>query len=195
MKGEGREEGLTHFLPPGVTMGREGDAQEESQLTASTEKASPSFEWKCATNCRHTNSAENKRRGGAAGDEKQCMAWRGCRRLSSRLYFRTVRDVLARVLERSNEVETTAADAYTELVPNVADIFTEKDKSEQKDKKSSTSSSREIRQKVDLWKDERTHYDKTASRVGPEFHVDTLPKAGSYTTATTHTDAEDGGSL
>jgi hypothetical protein len=53
------------------------------------------------------------------------MAWRGGRRLSCRLYFRTVRDVLARVLERSNEVETTAADAYTELVPNVADILTE----------------------------------------------------------------------
>ena len=144
MKGEVAEEGLTHFIPPGVTMGHEvGNTQEESQLTTSTEKASPSMEWKCATDC-----------GGAVGDDKHC--WRGGRRLRSRLYFSTVRDVLERVFERSNEVETEAADAYMELVPNVANLFTKNDNKEQKDITSlPILSSREIRQKVDLWKDDR----------------------------------------
>ena len=46
------------------------------------------------------------------------------------------------------------------------------------------------------WKYETTHFEKSCSRVGPEYHVSVLPVAGSYTSSTTpNTDSYDGGAL
>lgn len=130
------------------------------------------------------------------------MAWRGGRRLR-RPYLSKVRDVIERVLERRNDVETEAANAYMELFPDGADIFAEQ-KEKKKDKEdapSSPSRASRVQQQQNhashfAWKDEqRTHYEKTASRVGSEFQVGFLPAAGSYTSAKDAEVVQDGGAL
>lgn len=67
-----------------------------------------------------------------------------------------------------------------------------------KEKKSEPPPSQPIRHTVNhfSWKDERTHYEKSASRVGPEFQVDVLPAAGSYAaTNNNKIDVHDGGAM
>lgn len=200
MKGEGgeeEEEEVTHFHPPGEMMGHGREDEGESQQTPSSkEYSSASLDRRCV-NCGCISGAEKQRSCGTVGNGNQCMACRGSRCLgSSRPYFSNVHDVLKRVLERNNEVETIAANAFTELVPDAADLAPENVINEQKDRNSLPGSpSRDIRHKLDHWKDARTHYNKTESRIGPEFNVDTLPKAGSYTTTTAHIDTMDGGAL
>lgn len=181
-------------------MGHEGEEQEFTPQTPTKENTSPPIEdetWICAS-CGHTNGTAKSRCSGTFGEGQRCMAWRGGKRLR-KPYFSKVRDVIERILEKNNEAEAIAADAYTELVPYVADIFGEqKDKKDPKDSKSLPySPSSQTRQKIDLcaWKHERTHYNKSSSRVGPEFQVDSLPKAGSCTNPTSNADAEDGGAL
>lgn len=181
-------------------MGHEGEEQEFAPQTPTKENTSPPIEdetWIC-TSCGHTNGTAKSRCTGTFGEGQRCMAWRGGKRLR-RPYFSKVRDVIERILEKNNEAEAIAADAYTELVPYVADIFGEqKDKKDPKDsKRVPYSPSSQTRQNNDLcaWKHERTHYNNSSSRVGPEFQVDSLPEAGSYTNPTSNADAEDGGAL
>ncbi len=200
VEGEGKDEGLTYFLPPGVTMGHEGEEHEDTPQSPSKENPSPPIDdgpWICAS-CGHTNVTAKSRCNGTFGEGLRCLAWRGGKRVR-KPYFNKVRDVIERILEKNNEAEAIAADAYTELVPHVADLFTEqKDKKGMKGSRSEPSSpSSQTRQKIDLcsWKDERTHYKKSSSRIGSEFQVDTLPEAGSCTNPTNHTDADDGGAL
>ena len=199
VEGEGKDEGLTYFLPPGVTMGHEGEEHIDTPQSPSKENPSPPIDdgpWLCAS-CGHTNVTAKSRCCGSFGEGLRCMAWRGGKRVR-KPYFSRVRDVIERVLEKNNEAEAIAADAYTELVPHVADLFTEQeDKKEPRDSKSVPSSSSQTRQKNDLssWKDERTHYNKSSSRIGSEFQVARPPKAGSCPNPTNHTIAEDGGAL
>lgn len=201
VKGEGKDEGLTFFLPPGVTMGHEGEEHKDTPQSPSKENPSPPIDdgpWLCAS-CGHTNVTAKSRCSGSFGEGLRCKAWRAGKRIR-KSYFSKVRDVIERILEKNNEAEAIAADAYTELVPHhAAELFTErKDKKEPRGSNSVPSSpSSQTRQKNDLcsWKDERTHYNKTSSRVGSEFQVATLPEAGSCTNPTNHTDAEDGGAL
>ncbi len=196
MKGEGKDEGLTYFLPPGMTMGREREEQEDMPDTSpSTENAfREDGPWRCSSGG-HTNGTAKSRCTRSIDEGQRCMAWRDGKRCR-KPYFSKVRDVIERVLERNNEAEAIAAKAFTELVPHVADLFgRKKDENEIEGSKSSPSS--QPRQKNDLcaWKDERTHFNKSSSRIGSEFQVDTLPEAGSYTYSANHTDAEDGGAL
>eukprot|EP00571_Detonula_confervacea_P010382 CAMPEP_0172302104 /NCGR_PEP_ID=MMETSP1058-20130122/3859_1 /TAXON_ID=83371 /ORGANISM="Detonula confervacea, Strain CCMP 353" /LENGTH=552 /DNA_ID=CAMNT_0013012461 /DNA_START=38 /DNA_END=1696 /DNA_ORIENTATION=- len=192
-KGEGDEIGATYFMPPGVTMGNKGEDQDDVPQTTSakdnpaTRKEGP---WDCAT-CGHTNVSAKSRCTGVVGDTK-CMAWRGGKRVR-KPYFSKVRDVIERVLEKKNEVEAMAADSYIEIIPDANYTFIR----EQKDKKSEPSPSLQIRQNINhfAWKDERTHYEKSSSRVGPMFQVDVLPAAGSYTATNNNTDVDDGGAM
>ena len=144
-------------------MGNEGEEQEEPIADG------PS--------CGHINGTAKSRCNGIF-----CEGQRKMRLRKPKPYFSKVRDVIERVLEKNNETEAMAADAYTELVGG---------------KSLPPSPSRKTLEKIDLcaWKDERTHFSKSSSRVGPEFQVGTLPKAGSCTNSTNHTDAEDGGAL
>lgn len=111
-----------------------------------------------------------------------------------RSHFIKVRDLLERVFEKKNDAESKAADAYLKIVPDAFDMFTEK-----KDKTSETppspSRSRQSICAHSAWKDERIHFEKASSRVGPEFQVDVLPAAGSYYTSTKTSDVFDGGDL
>ena len=181
-------------------MGHEGEEQEYTPQTSTKKNASPPNEdetWICAS-CGHTNSNAKSRCTGTFGEGQRCMTWRGGKRLR-KPYFSKVRDVIERILEKNNEAEAIAADAYTELVPYVTDLFAEqKEKIDPKGSRSVVpySPSTHTRQKIDLceWKHERTHYNKSSSRVGPEFQVDSLPKAGSCTNPT-NADTEDGGAL
>ncbi|KAL7533674.1 hypothetical protein ACHAWF_004592 [Thalassiosira exigua] len=184
VKGEGKNEGVTYFLPPGVTMVKKGESQEEdSSQSPSKDNPTPKVEgsWICES-CSRNNMKASSRCG-------QCMAWRGGRR---RRYLKKVRDVIERILQKKNDVDARAADAFVELVPNAYSMF-----SEQKDKKGGPSPDKKCgssngkkskspskEKSLDIssaWKDERTHFEKTSSRVGPEFQVDLLPAAGSYT--------------
>jgi hypothetical protein len=162
-------------------MGNEAEEQEDKPHSPSKENSSPPIaDGPC---CGHTSGTAKSRCNGIFGEGQRCMAWRGGMRLRKpKPYFCEVRDVIERVLEKNNETEAMAADAYTELVGS---------------KSVPSSPSSKTREKIDLcaWKDERTHYKKSSSRVGPEFQADTLPKAGSCTNPTKHTDAEDGGAL
>ena len=112
------------------------------------------------------------------------MAWRGRRRLP---YFGRVRDVIERVLEKKNEAEAQAADAFLNLVPDAMDTFAEQ--GDKKDKRKPAATIKNVKNKEVnnlSWKDDRTHYEKASSRVGPEFQVDELPVAGSYSTSDTY---------
>jgi hypothetical protein len=162
-------------------MGNEAEEQEDKPHTPSKENSSPPIA--DGPSCGHTNGIARSRRNGIVGEGQRCMAWRvAMRLLTPKPYFSKVSDVIERVLEKNNETEAIAADAYTELVGS---------------KSLPSSPSRKTREKIDLcaWKDERIHYNKSSSRVGPEFQVSTLPKAGSGRNPTNHTDAQDGGAL
>jgi hypothetical protein len=203
VKGEGKDEGMTHFLPPGVTMGNnkacedQPDASQELPQSLLTEKNNSAPQpsegefWEC-TNCGLSNDAEKQRCIGLVSDDKRCMAWRGGKRLH-KLYLSKVRDVIERILERKTEEEAAAADAYTLLVPDVSDLFVEQKKEKKKLAEAPVSPSSQTRHRVDLstWKDDRVHYSIASSRIGSEFQVDTLPTAGSYSP----TEAENGDAL
>ena len=186
MNGEGDKEGATYFLPPGVTMVNKcGDQEDAPQQTSSKEKPAPREEeegnpWIC-TACLHTNISAKYRCNCITG-EGRCMAWRGGKRGVAKPYFRKVRDVIERVLEKKSVAEAKAADAFVELVPEASEMFTDK-----KEKKYELSPHPDNQKKINhfAWKDERTHYEKSSSRVGPEFQVAILPAAGSYTYTTT----------
>ena len=172
-------------------MGNRGEDQGDPPQTSSkVNPASPREEgpWDCAS-CGHTNVSAKSRCTGVIG-EGRCMAWRGGKRLP-KPYLSKVRDVIERVLEKKSVAEAKAADAYVDLVPDASDMFMD-----QKDKKREPSPSHSNRQDINHfdWKDERTHFEKSSSRVGPEFQVDVLPAAGSYT-STINTDVHDGGAL
>ena len=180
--------------------------KQDHQL-AEEEEAGP---WDC-TVCGHTNASPNSRRctGPNPNPNKadtKCMAWRGGKRLQ---YYKKIKDVLVHILEKKNEVETKAADAYIELFPDGADMLKDKDKSASSPPPSSppqrstgepsapfrTSPRHEAVHFA--WKDERTHYEKLTSRIGSEFQVDFLPAAGSYTDSSEYPSNEvaDGGKL
>lgn len=202
VKGGGKDEGMTHFLPPGVTIGNKAscelqqDTSQELPQSLLNEKNSapqPSEQelWEC-TNCGLSNDAEKQRCIGLVSDDKRCMAWRGGKRLN-KLYLSKVRDVIERILERKTVEEAAAADAFTLLVPDVSDLFIEQSKNKMKLAEAPVSPSSHTRQRVDLctWKDDRVHYSIASSRIGSEFQVDTLPKAGSNSP----TEAENGDAL
>lgn len=202
VKGGGKDEGMTHFLPPGVTIGNKAscelqqDTSQELPQSLLNEKNSapqPSEQelWEC-TNCGLSNDAEKQQCIGLVSDDKHCMAWRGGKRLN-KLYLSKVRDVIERILERKTVEEAAAADAFTLLVPDVSDLFIEQRKDKMKLAEAPVSPSSHTRQRVDLctWKDDRVHYSIASSRIGSEFQVDTLPTAGSCSP----TEAENGDAL
>ena len=148
--------------------------------------------WDCPS-CGHANPSTKARCTEIVG-ERRCRAWRGGKRLP---YFSKVRDVIERILEKKGAAEAKAADAYLELATDASDIFA----GHQKDKKGVPSPSSSIKLLTEsktndlAWKDERTHFEKSSSRVGPEFQVDVLPDAGSHASSTTSTGGHDGGAL
>lgn len=189
VKGEGNSDGAIYFLPPGVKLEKEGDPQDDAPQPnkdmANPVAPSPTAEeaattWSC-TACGHTNPSSRSRCSGTIGEGK-CMAWRGGKRVA---YFTKVRDVIERILEKQNEEETKAADAFLKLLPpEGVDMFKEQKEKKSEKSEQPPSPSRQTRHSNHFsWKDvERVHFDKTSSRVGSEYQVDVLPNAGSYTT-------------
>lgn len=258
-------------MPPGVSVGKSTEDQEDGSQRSTKESSAASRDegpWECSS-CGFSNASVKARCTGKDEEGHRCMAWRGGKR-RPKPYFNKIRDVIERVLEKKNEVETKAADKLLEIVPDAHDIFAEqkekkieaskekkteapkqknteaskeekianlltkteasqekktevsspsrssiavtqeeKTDDEKSDKKPQmmTSPSRTTRQNINndndddhrqhfAWKDERTHYEKSTSRVGSEFQVSVLPAAGSYTsTNTTTSDGYDGGVL
>lgn len=145
-------------------MGNKGeDEEQEQEEMTHTWSKSPAPNEDAPWDCCDTNGSEKSR----------CT---GRKRLRGN-YFRKVRDVIERVLEKKNTAEAMAADAYLEIVPDASDMFTDK---EEKSEPSCPSRQRHNNNHFS-WKDERTHFEKSSSRVGPDFQVDVLPAAGSHT--------------
>jgi len=227
-KGEGEAEGTTYFLPPGISMDdkdsvissptqNESNTSSAQNVNNKEEDEEDDGPWDCPS-CGYTNTTSKARCTNIlrdnTGDGRQdkCMAWREGKR---KKYFKKIKDVLQRVLEKKNEAESMAADAFLELIPDGADIFLsnqKRDKGSGDPSLSPTPDKRYTdaynphspdrltpRQHHSIhfgWKDEgRMHYEKTESKVGPEYQVDILPTAGSYATTDNTTDVNDGGAL
>jgi len=174
LQGEGYEEGVASFLPPGVSMCSNGEVHGD---VPNTDPSSPPA-WDCAA-CGNTNV---KSQCAGSVDGVRCMTWRGGKRLR-KPYFSKVRDVIERVLEKKSVAEAKAADAFVDEVPDAADIFIKKDRKGGK-KDPSPSSSPQGTNTLTLWKDNWTHFEKASSRIGSAFQVDALPTAGSYISTT-----------
>lgn len=173
-----------YFLPPGVTQeeinadeGTSVEGPDDSSVDdkPSSRKSSSSNiykgEWKCNTcGIQIVDKARCKK----------CMGWKGGRKLQ-KAYLSRVRDVIERVLDSKEEAEAKAAEAYVQLVPDIREQL----QSKKKDLSAASDSvitQSEHQEHVNLdWKHERTHYPKATSRVGEEFQVSELPKAGSHT--------------
>eukprot|EP01082_Thalassiosira_pseudonana_P013581 g12456.t1.1.5e17418b g12456 g12456.t1 contig6:1958093-1959605(+) len=171
--GEDEDEGATFFLPPGVSLNTQDDTSSTNSKSSPTKKYSGDEEtWDCT--CGYTNPGSRTRC-------KSCQGWKGGKRLP-KAYYNRIRDVIERVLEKRNEAEAKAAEAFLSAVPDyVAEQFLPQPKQE----KALVARPRRTRQRsadVD-WKHERTHYPKATSRVGQEYQVDVLPDAGSYLAA------------
>ena len=101
-------------------------------------------------------------------------------------YFSKVREVIERVLEKRNEIEAKAADAYVVLV---------QDKSDESTVQTCITQKRRTRpQCLDVeWKNKRKHFMKSSSRIGPDYQVAAIPAAGSFISSTSN--VYDGSSL
>jgi len=121
-------------------------------------------------------------------------------------YYIKIRHVITRILRKENDIETKAADAYLNEVSDALDFFAEEDDNDSvvdddgDDGNGIVSSSpphspRMTRQRfTDIaWKENRTHYEKSSSRVGVEYQVDVLPVAGSYFDCKTSSSGGGGG--
>ena len=123
-KGEGEAEGTTYFLPPGISMDDKDDVissptQNESntssaqQVNNNKEEDEDDGPWDCPS-CGYTNTTSKARCTNIlrdnTGDGRQdkCMAWREGKR---KKYYKKVKDVLQRVLEKKNEAERIKAEA------------------------------------------------------------------------------------
>ena len=111
-------------------------------------------------------------------------------------------------MQKENEVDEKATNAYCEEVSDAMELFcyysnnnnnddgsdtisrngdnSDDDEDDEDDDSSSLPpqppSPRLTRQRFSdiAWKENRTHYEKSSSRVGVEYQVDVLPVAGSY---------------
>ncbi|KAL7506562.1 hypothetical protein ACHAXN_003828 [Cyclotella atomus] len=178
VKGEGKNDGAVYFLPPGVTTDDQDDATStaDNQDDSSAEGKKPGKpsaihggEWECIT-CGHLNSDRARC--------KLCMGWKGGSRLQ-KPYLCRVREVIERVLKSSDETEVEAAEAYVKVVPDIHDHFLAKDKAAAPSYNANISTGQDDHINLD-WKHQRTHYPKATSRVGEEYQVSELPKAGTH---------------
>jgi hypothetical protein len=163
-------------LPPGVSIEKPYvDNKADSSIGIddnSVEASKPSTvhegEWECIT-CGQLNSDRARC--------KQCMGWKGGSRVQ-KPYLCRVREVIERVLKSSDETEAKAAEAYVKLVPDIYDQFRPKDKASAAPS-CDAKTSQDDHVNMD-WKHERTHFPKATSRVGEEYQVSELPKAGTH---------------
>ena len=130
------------------------------------------------------------------------------KKTKKQLYYIKIRHVIEHILEKENEVDEKAANAYCEEVSDAMEIFgdysnnnhdddgsdsiskdgdnSDEEEGDEDDDSSSLPpqppSPRLTRQRFSdiAWKENRTHYEKSSSRVGVEYQVDVLPVAGSY---------------
>ena len=101
-------------------------------------------------------------------------------------YYCRIKDVVDRLNERRNDVESSVADSLRRgiskpvkkpaLMPNFA---SRRLRSKEADDQSETPEANEI-EIDDSWKRGGRNYPTKTSTVGPKFQVDHLPKAGTY---------------
>lgn len=118
-------------------------------------------------------------------------------------YYTKMRQVIGQILKKESDVETKAAKAYEAVIADAMELFGEstttdnhgEEEEEGSDEGSvnpTTSNHNEApmsptarmtRQRFSdiAWKENRTHYEKSSSRVGVEYQVDVLPVVGSHT--------------
>jgi hypothetical protein len=102
-------------------------------------------------------------------------------------YYTRIKDVVDRLNERRNDLESSVADLLRRGVnklskkPVLSPKFPARRLRSKEGLKSETSSVADD-DEIDLsWKRGGRHYPTKCSSVGPEFQVDSLPKAGVYT--------------
>jgi hypothetical protein len=131
------------------------------------------------------------------------------KKMKKQLCYIKIRHVIEHILQKENEVDEKAANAYCEEVSDAIELFGDYSNNNDDDDGSDTISKdgdnsdddeegdddddssslppqppspRLTRQRFSdiAWKENRTHYEKSSSRVGVEYQVDVLPVAGSY---------------
>mmetsp|Transcript_21193 Transcript_21193/g.33296 ORF Transcript_21193/g.33296 Transcript_21193/m.33296 type:complete len:669 (-) Transcript_21193:52-2058(-) len=122
-------------------------------------------------------------------------------------YYTKMRQVIEQILKKETAVETKAAEAYEAVILNAVELFGESttnntdDTNNEKEEEGSiegnanptnnnnnnevpmSPTTRMTRQRFSdiAWKENRTHYEKSSSRVGLQYQVDVLPVVGSHT--------------
>ena len=107
-----------------------------------------------------------------------------------------MRQVITHVLKKDTGAERKAAEAYVKVITNARELFggssssTSSTNSNNNDEEEDnvennvamSPTTRMTRQRFSdiAWKENRTHYEKSASRVGREYQVDVLPAVGSH---------------
>ncbi len=161
------------------------------------------FGWKEAAEGNNNTTAPSKKK--KSNNKKKEK-----KKLKKQLYYIKIRHVIEHILQKENEVDEKAANAYCEEVSDAMELFgdysnnnddddddgsdsiskdgdnSDDEKGDDDDDSSSLPpqppSPRLTRQRFSdiAWKENRTHYEKSSSRVGVEYQVDVLPVAGSY---------------
>ena len=105
-------------------------------------------------------------------------------------YYTKMKHVIGQILKKENEVETKAAEAYETVVSDAMELFGASTSDDEEDdgvnnhyEVPMSPTARMTRQRFSdiAWKENRTHYEKSSSRVGVEYQVDVLPAVGSHT--------------
>ena len=160
------------------------------------------FGWKEAAEGNNTTTnALSKKKRSSNNKKKE-------KKIKKQLYYIKIRHVIEHILQKENDVDEKAANAYCEEVSDAMEIFgdysnnnhdddgsdiiskdgdnSDEEEGDEDDDSSSLPpqppSPRLTRQRFSdiAWKENRTHYEKSSSRVGVEYQVDVLPVAGSY---------------
>ncbi|KAK1732349.1 hypothetical protein QTG54_016979 [Skeletonema marinoi] len=105
-------------------------------------------------------------------------------------YYTKMKHVIGQILKKENEAETKAAEAYETVVSDAMELFGASTSDDEEDdgvnnhyEVPMSPTARMTRQRFSdiAWKENRTHYEKSSSRVGVEYQVDVLPVVGSHT--------------
>mmetsp|Transcript_32399 Transcript_32399/g.48312 ORF Transcript_32399/g.48312 Transcript_32399/m.48312 type:complete len:614 (-) Transcript_32399:34-1875(-) len=107
-------------------------------------------------------------------------------------YYTKMKHVIGQILKKENEVESKAAEAYEAVVSDAMELFGASTSDDEDEDGANNHHNNEVpmsptarmtRQRFSdiAWKENRTHYEKSSSRVGVEYQVDVLPVVGSHT--------------
>jgi len=159
-----------------------------------------------ATNTTTASNSDNKQSSSSTSKNQSTMR-----------YYTKMKHVIHHILQKETIVERKAAEAYEDVVNNAIELFggsisdTDHNNNNNDDDDDDTSTSnnnnhhhhqdipmsptaqRMTRQRFSdiAWKENRTHYEKSSSRVGSEYQVDVLPVVGSYRSVDMNKDEEE----